>query len=102
MLKLCLMVLGLTGLRGPGGVWKRVRRNRKTPAHLVNQCFLGSLSRLRFTKRLRGCDHHDGACADDVRVYPCTCTRALAVEALVLTWNAHESQDVSSWLAELY
>ena len=37
----CLMVLELTGLAGLVEVAKRVRLNRKTPAHPVNQCLFG-------------------------------------------------------------
>ena len=45
----------------PGGSWKRVRLNRKTPAHLASQEFLGSLFRPRVWKRLRVCDQRSGS-----------------------------------------
>ena len=44
-------------ISGPGGGVKRVRLNRKTPAHLVRRGILGIQSRPRVWKRLRVQDH---------------------------------------------
>ena len=44
---------GVDWISGPGGGVKRVRLNRRTPAHLVRHGILGIQSRLRVGKRLR-------------------------------------------------
>ena len=57
----CMMVLKFAGLGSLVGVWKRVRPNRKTPAHLVSQGFLGSLSLHRVWKRVGICGQRSSA-----------------------------------------
>ena len=59
LLCLVLKVVGDGGdwISGPGGGVKRVRLNRKTPAHLVRHGILGIQSRPRVWKRLRVQDH---------------------------------------------
>ena len=54
---------GVDWISGPGGGVIRVRRNRKTPAHLVT-CILVIQSRPRVWKRLRVQDHFCGDHAD--------------------------------------
>ena len=56
--------IGVDWVRGPGGGGKRVRLNRKTPAHQVRKKFSGLKSRIRVWKRLRvpfsqECEHVD-------------------------------------------
>ena len=63
------VMLGLGGgdggdwISGPGGGVKRVRLNRKTPAHLVRHGILGVQPRPRVWKRLAGSgSHQSGSC----------------------------------------
>ena len=55
---------GVNWISGPGGGVKRVRLNRKTPAHLVRHGILGIQPRPRVWKRLRVQDHLCGDYAD--------------------------------------
>ena len=48
---------GVIWISGPGGGVKRVRLNRKTPAHLVRHGIFGIQSRPRVWKRLTVLDH---------------------------------------------
>ena len=67
LFRLSLVGVELTGLAGWVGGGRRVRLNRKTPAHLVGRFFLGSQSRQRVWKRSDIRDHLDGARADSKR-----------------------------------
>ena len=49
--------VGVDSVTGPRGGVNRVRRNRKTPAHLVRHGILGIQSRPRVWKRLRIREH---------------------------------------------
>ena len=80
---------GDVGVVGLGRVGKRVRLNRKTPAHLVRQGSVGIQSRPRVWKRLRvqvasGCDRTDA-------------NRRRAVR--LRSWWRHEQQTVRVVLA---
>ena len=57
---------GVDWVSGPGGGVKRVRLNRKTPAHLVRQGILGIQSRPPVWKRL-GIREHPGFALPDVK-----------------------------------